>query len=286
LAKILTLVGIHPLISLILISNLALLVALVIFLEEVKDYLGKAFMLPTSLVLLTFPGAFFFYAPFPMSLTLLLVLFSFRLVRRERLLAASAAGFLSGLAHSTVIPLTILLFITAYSNWKKTGEKLRWSSLLVPLAPLAGVGFFVAWRAWEGFPPLSKVLGDLWGSSLFNPMAALGQLVLSIVAGNPLSILKVFIIVIGTAAILWLLVRKQYSLGIYQSGLLLYLVSFTVPDHPLGSFIRYFLLSFPVFMALGIWLKPRRWLTLLGIIVLGVVNLLLCSLYLSWFFVA
>lgn len=152
--------------------------------------------------------------------------------------------------------------------------------------PFAGVALFVAWRMNRGFPPLAEMLGSSWGSSLFNPLAALSQLAISIGMGNFMSILKVVIIGIGLAAIFWLFRRKQIALSIYQAGLLIYLVSFTVPNHPLGSFIRYFLLSFPVFMALGVWLQSKRWLGTLSFSFLAAVNLLLCSFYLAWIFVA
>ena len=116
LAKFFTLFGLPPLMALILVSNLALLAALVVFLEEVKDIFGKSTMIPAGLALLTFPGAFFFYAPFPMSLALLLVLLSARFARQNHWLAACLTGLLSGLAHSTVIPLSILLFTYVYSR--------------------------------------------------------------------------------------------------------------------------------------------------------------------------
>jgi hypothetical protein len=286
LAKFFTLFGLHPLVALILVSNLALLVALVVFLEEVRDIFGKPNMVPAGLVLLTFPGAFFFYAPFPMSLALLLVLLSVRFARQHHWLAACLTGLLSGLGHSTVIPLSILLFANVYSDWKQSSGKLRWLSLLVPITPLVGVALFIVWRIRQGFPSLPELLGSSWGSSLLNPMAALGQLAQSIATGNGMSILKATIILVGLVVIFWLFHRKQFTLGIYQTGLLLYLVSFTVPDHPLGSFIRYFLLSFPVFLALGVWLRSRKWLSVFSYTTLGTINILLCGLYISWYFVA
>lgn len=286
LAKVFTLVGLHPLVSLILVSNLAGLAALVIFLEEVKELFGARFMLPSGLTLLTFPGAFFFYAPFPMSLALLLVLLSFRYARRGQWVGAAFAGLLSGLTHSTVIPLSLLLFFCVLSNWKQSNRKLRWPAWLVPAAPTAGVALFLAWRIRQGFPPLPELLGSSWGSSLLNPVTALGQLAQSVASGNGMSILKVAIIFFGIAATIWLFRQKRFALGIYQGGLLLYLVSFTVPDHPLGSFIRYFLLSFPAFMAMGVWMRSRKWLSLPIFTALGSINLILCGLYLAWYFVA
>jgi hypothetical protein len=259
LANLFTFIGLHPLVALILVSNLALL---------------------------TFPGSFFFFAPFPMSLALLLVLLSARFARQRLWMAACLTGLLSGLAHSTVIPLSILLFANVYSDWKQSSGKLRWFFLLVPITPLAGVALFIAWRIRQGFPSLPELLGSSWGSSLLNPIAALGQLAQSIATGNGMSILKGVTILVGFLVIFWLFHRKRYTLGIYQTGLLLYLVSFTVPNHPLGSFIRYFLLSFPVFMVLGVWLKRRKWLGWLTFTTLGTINLLLCGLYIAWYFVA
>lgn len=98
--------------------------------------------------------------------------------------------------------------------------------------------------------------------------------------------MKFLIILLAVAAITWLFRHKQPELAIYQAGLLLYLVSFTVPDHPMGSFIRYFLMSFPVFAVLGAWLKTRRWWSGAVFFTLAASNLVLCTLYLAWFFVA
>lgn len=286
LAKFPVLLGVHPLISLILVSNLGFLAAVIIFIEEVQELFGAQFMIPAGLALITFPGSFFFYAPFPMSLALLLVLLSFRFARQQKWLWASLAGLLSGLTHSTVLPLSIILLIHVLTGWRNHTSKWKWLPLLTPAMPFAGVALFVAWRMNRGFPPLAEMLGSSWGSSLFNPLAALSQLAISIGMGNFMSILKVVIIGIGLAAIFWLFRRKQIALSIYQAGLLIYLVSFTVPNHPLGSFIRYFLLSFPVFMALGVWLQSKRWLGTLSFSFLAAVNLLLCSFYLAWIFVA
>ena len=201
-------------------------------------------------------------------------------------MAAAVTGLLSGLTHSTVLPFCILLLVLVVSDLVKSKKKGRWFTLLIPVMPLLGVILFLAWRTDQGFPSIPALLGSSWGSQMFNPIPALGQLAASIVLGNPLSILKFILILLGIGGTVWLFRQKKWDLAIYQAGLLLYLVSFTVPDHPLGSFIRYFLLSFPVFMALGFWLQSRRWWSALAFFSLAAVNLILCSMYLSWVFVA
>ncbi len=286
LAKLCTMIGFHPLIALILISNLALLGALKIFLEEVSEYFDESIMLPAGLALLVFPGAFFFYAPYPMSLALLLVLLSVRFTRKNKWLAASLTGFLSGLTHSTVIPLSLLLLLFGLTDLPKTNGKLRWISLLTSAMPLAGVVTFLAWRIHQGFPSMANMLDASWGSTLLNPLKAIEQLGQSIMMGNWMSLLKTGIILIGLFSVFWLFRQRKITLAIYQTGLLLYLISFTVPDHPLGSFIRYFLLSFPVYMTLGAWMKQKTKLRVLVFSGMGILNLFLCSLFMCWYFVA
>lgn len=286
LAKFFTFFGIHPLIALLLVSNLAFLAALVIFLEEVKDQFGASTMLISGLVALAFPGTFFFYAPFPMSLALLLVLLSYRLARQGKWLASAIPALLSGLTHPTVIPFSIVLLFLAYTGWHKSGQKKELWKLVVPAMPLLGVGIFLAWRMVQGFSAYPNMLASSWGSQIFNPGNALAHLLGSVATGNPLSILKLVIILIAIGAIIWLFHQRRFDLGVYQTALLLYLVSLTVPDHPLGSFIRYFLLGFPIFMTLGFWFRQKRWLGAISIASFAIINLLLCSMYLAWVFVA
>ena len=286
LARPLAFLGIHPLVALILVGNLALLAALVVFLAEVRDLFGSRYMLPAGLALLVFPGAFFFYAPFPMSLALLLVLLSYRFARRGKWVAAAVTGLLSGLTHPSILPLAILLAVCVIGWLRKAKSRYAWLNLAVPFMPFAGVALFLAWREAVGLIPYVDILKNYWKTSVFNPLASFLQLFQSITSGNPLSILKVLIIVLAAVVVIWLIRQRRVELAIYQAGLLLYLVSFTVPDHPMGSFIRYFLLSFPVFMALGVWLQSRRWWSGLAFFSLAAVNLIFCSMYLSWVFVA
>ncbi len=201
-------------------------------------------------------------------------------------MAAAVTGLLSGLTHPSILPLAILLAVCVIGWLRKAKSRYAWLNLAVPLMPFAGVALFLAWREAVGLIPYVDILKNYWKTSVFNSLASFFQLFQSITSGNPLSILKALIIVLAVVVVIWLIRQRQVELAIYQAGLLLYLVSFTVPDHPMGSFIRYFLLSFPVFMALGVWLYSRRWWSALAFFSLAAVNLILCSMYLSWVFVA
>lgn len=169
LAKPFTWLGIHPLAALILVSNLAFLAAVVVFLEEIRDLFGRPYMLPAGLALVVFPGAFFFYAPFPMSLALLLILLSFRFARQRKWIGASITGLLSGLTHPSILPLSLLLAVCVIGWMRKAKSKLGWLNLVVLLMPFAGIALFLAWRERSGLIPYVEILHNYWKTSVLIP---------------------------------------------------------------------------------------------------------------------
>ena len=97
LAKPLYWLGVHPAIALTIISNLALLPALWLYLEEAEHLLGKDHLLAAGLSLLFFPTSFYFYAPYPHSLALLMVLSAWKLAQKRKWLACATVGLLLGI---------------------------------------------------------------------------------------------------------------------------------------------------------------------------------------------
>ena len=76
-----------------------------------------------------------------------------------------------------------------------------------------------------------------------------------------------------------------FSLNAYAFLLLLPAASFGTPDLPLMGLPRYLLAAFPLFIVLGVLLKNLRYLG--GWLILsGAASLILCSLFVSWRFVA
>ncbi len=286
LAKPLFLIGGNPLIALLFISNLAFLPAIVLFLEEVRTLLGPEKLLSAGTILMVFPGAFFFFAPFPQSLAFLLIMLTWRFTRQQKWFGAAIAGLLCGLTHPTVIPLVILLFGSVVSWMKKSIGRLRWIVLSVPAMPLAGFALFLAWRERQGFLPYIEYQSQVWGMSVFNPWAGIKQLFQSMMDGNLISDIKFFLLIVGIFSLIWLFKNRYFILGFYQASLIGFLISFTMPIHPFGSFIRYNLISFPTFFALAALLSKNRWLYAISSLGMGIVNIFLSILYLSWYFVA
>jgi hypothetical protein len=278
--------GIHPNIALILSSNLAFLFGLYFYLKESAELFGTDFQKYAGLALILFPGAFYFYTPYPQSYTFLFIILTWRLARQRMWLAASVTGLLSGLTHSTSIPLAILLMILILFGWRKSQDKLKWVQLAIPMMPIMGVAVFVAWRIHMRFLPMTELLSTYWHSNIFNPFLGVSQLIDFALAGNVLSILKIVIIIFSLCTMLWLFQQHYYILGFYQIFMVGYLISFTTLEEPLGSFIRYFMMSFPAFMVLGVWMKNKKIFFRLTLVGCTLINLLLCGLYLSWVFVA
>lgn len=286
LANLLIKLHVHPIISLIIISNLASFLALAIFLMEVEHMMGREKMVPAGLVLMLFPGAFFFLAPYPTSLALLLILLTWRFARENKWLLAALTGLLSGLTHPTVIPLAFLIFLLVIKRIKNSTGLLRWVILAVPFMPLAGVSVFLAWRENQGFLPYIQLLQTYWGTQVFNPSIGFRELLDYVFSGNLLAILKLIVLILVIASIFWIFRNRYFIFGFYQVGLLFYLISVTLPGDPLGSIIRYSLMSFPTYIALGAWMRnhPKAFIpTLLNLCLL---NLFLCGLFLNWVYVS
>ena len=287
LARPLTALGLHAIPALITVSSLALLPALALFLQEVERLLGAQAMLPAGLGLMLFPTAFYFYAPYPQSLALLLILLAWRLARSRRWLGCALAGLLAGLAHSTVAPLVILLLVEAVGWLRSTRARLGWAALAVPFMPLAGVALFLAWRIGQGFPAYGDMQRTFFGTTFIGPWQGLLEVGRLWQNGNYRTLLATLLcLALAVLATAWALRARRFALAAYLGALVLLLLSVTMPDAPLASFNRYLLLGFPLFLALGDWMtrSPRLKLGLLA--VFGVFYAVLCAYYLSWVWVA
>jgi len=286
LAKPLTWLGMHPAIALTLISNLALLLALGLYLEEAEHLLGKDHMLAAGLALLFFPTSFFFYAPYPHSLALLMVLGAWKLAVKRKWLACAVVGLLLGLTHSSVIPLVVVLMVLVIRDLRQSPSKFGWVKLAVPAMPLAGVVLFLAWRISQGFPSFGEVQYQFWQTEFLGPVKVLLQFMHQMFNGRQLAYFALPILIVSLLATIWAFRRKFYLQAIYLSALILFLGSVTMPNVPLGSFNRLILIGFPIFLALASWMKQSPWAYRVILALSGVLYFIMCFAYLSWLWVA
>lgn len=286
LAKPLTWLGIHPAVALVTISNLALLPALALYLQEAERLLGRDHLLAAGLALLLFPTSFFLYAPYPHSLALLLVLVTWKLARSQKWLACAFAGLLLGLTHSSVIPLVVVLAILVLREMRSNRQRLGWARLAVPFMPLAGVSLFLSWRIFRNFPPFGAVQYEFWQTEFLGPLEVLRQFFRQMFTGRELAYFAIPILLVSILAVIWAFRRKFTLEGVYLLTMVLFLASITMPNVPLGSYNRLVLIGFPIFLALAAWMKKNRWMYRGLLVISSVLYGIMCFAYLSWLWVA
>lgn len=229
-----------------------------------------------------FPSAFFLLAAYPQSLLLLLALATALAARRGRWGWAFLAGLLAGLTHSTALALPLL--VAALAGWPP--ERKAWKGYLAATGPMWGVLGFVLWRDWQGYPPLTDLLGGVWGR---QPMLIwlLGSGSSDFIGWsiwltrNWSSLLALGL---ALAALVWGWRRLNRAEWLYLCGLTVFLVMGGTRFEPLSGLARYMLAGFPLWLAVGAWLdrKPVR-LTWTAIGVGG--QMLLSALFFLWGFV-
>lgn len=277
------LTGIDPLVALILIANLAFLFALVLLYQITCKHYSENAARGAVVAAAMFPTAFFFYAPYPQSLALLLTLLAWWGAYHRRWLLALLAGIAAGLAHSTVVPLALMLAFEAVRAVRTGTQKRRWIALLVPFAPLMGVALFLAWRESRQFVPIDMVMAVLWGRISVWPWQSFLDIPKMFIYGwvKGSGWTNLLLLALAIAALVWGWRRLLPAHWLYQFVLLLFLLSTEIRTGPLVSFGRYMLVMFPIFILIGQWAttKNRR---LASLTVGMVLQLFLSGLFFLW----
>lgn len=132
--------GLESFESALLVTYIALLFALPLFLEESRLRLGEARRLDGLPFLFLYPVAFFLAAVYTESLYLLLVLLAFREVRKDRAWTAVLLGLLAGLTRAPAAAVGPALGLAWLLS--RSGSR-RWWAVPVALAPVVGVAAWI-----------------------------------------------------------------------------------------------------------------------------------------------
>jgi Gpi18-like mannosyltransferase len=275
-----TISGLTPADALLLVSNVAGLLAIVLLFKLVREEFGDQLALATTALLSFFPASVLLSAGYTEPLALLLIVSFFLVLKRKYYLSAA---LLAGLAASTRSTGVVLLPVLLWEMWANR-DQAKFLLALVPCVLLAtsGIWLFMIYL-WSAFgTPFAFSDGQVafhQGTTLTERLIAALKLEpftrMMLNDWNPwgqaswFTLLFIALIVLG-----WSRLRASWTLFAMAVLLLPYL---TLSGGPAGfvSMSRFNLVSFPLFVTLaGIGLRAK-WL------LAGVMGLLGASLFMN-----
>ncbi|MGA8761289.1 MAG: hypothetical protein WB562_00215 [Candidatus Sulfotelmatobacter sp.] len=221
------------------------------------------------------PASFIFFAGYPESLLLALIVWSLCMGRGDHWLAAGALGVAAALTKAVGVVVAVPLLIIAVRNRKTMALP---AALLVPL----GSAGFLGYLRWTGHGALSSAYREYWRSSPGLPWTTLWTSVTTLLH-TPDLILTLNLIFLILVCALAMLSRLRIEYLLYSAAaIVLLLCKETTP--PLQSMIRYLLIIFPAFVGLARLLQRPSLRTRFGMVcaALFVVNIGLLWLFLGW----
>jgi hypothetical protein len=245
-----------------LVSNLALLAALVLLFKLTCEQYGERFARRTVLYLCLFPTAFFLFAPFSESLFLAFVVGSLYAARHQRWVLAGVLGAGAALTRSIGLALCAVLLVQALSTWRGSAPRRRLLAVAACGIPALGTASYLLY--WQltgpGWSTPFNAQGS-WDRHLVAPWetlrsaADLGSRVGSYPAGY-LTLDLVLVAIAGALAV-WVTVRARPAYAVYVWLSLLSPLLFVFDGRPLMSVPRFLLPVFPLFWALARF--SERW---------------------------
>jgi hypothetical protein len=204
--------------------------------------LDRATSFRAVVIWLALPGAFTFFAGYPDSLMVALMVWSIYFARSGRWRWAGSLGFLAALTKALGCFVTLPLI---WIGWQRR----EWRSVAGAFACLAGVGTFQIWLGANHFPPVTAVYRSYWRTSTVAPWVTIRDVLWSLTHGIDLLLTLNCIVLAGIAAASFSRrVRVEYQI-FAVAAIGLFLAKHT--DPLLQSTMRYSLSLFPAFPAIA-----------------------------------
>lgn len=265
IAKALTIFpGIDGWLALLVVANVAAVLSVLLLFKYVRQDYGDEVAFSTIAFLSFFPTSLFLSAGYTESLTLLLILSFFLLLKREKYVLAAACAGLASATRSTGL---VLLPVIIWELWRQfAGDHRRFFSyaLLCSVLATSGLCLYMAYL-WSAF--------DSPFVFIYNHSAAWQNAGLSHKFISALLLKGFFPLRFGQEAsdvsffllfLTLLLVHRKWlpsSLFLFGLGVLM-LPYLTITGGPLKftAMTRFILLAFPVFIVIAKLCKDRLWL--------------------------
>lgn len=285
--------SIHENNAVLLVSNLSILVAIPLLYKLVKDEYGHDVALYVVALLSFFPTSLFFSAGYAESLTLLLIVSFFLLLRREQFLLAS---IFAGLALATRLATVVLLLPLAWEIWRSyAADRKRLLLTAVPSIILATSGLWIymiyltvkfheplafahALGGWQGGTSIRQNLPAALMLRPFLALKAIWQIGPYANYVDP----WIFLIFLFLIVAFWKRLRTSHALYGVAALLFPYL---TRSGGPLAfeSFGRYMPLVFPAFIVLGQLSLKRAWLGLSLVGIFAAMLFMYMAMFSQWY---
>ncbi|HLY64914.1 MAG TPA: hypothetical protein VKU60_05215 [Chloroflexota bacterium] len=266
------LTGGSSLIAGLVVANLASLLGLFVLFKFLTELCGRALAENTLLLYLAFPTAFFFSLIYSESVFMLLVASFFLLLFRNRPGWAAVPAALAPLARPEgvllLVPFGVWYLVHTQGDWAARSRQLLSPRILPALAPLAGLGVYLAYmrlttgNALEMLDAMRQYVSAHSLAYWLHPSElaqALGEWPLAL-HGFTNSVIDRLIFL----AFLLLLVPMFRRLPAPLAWYALVVGILNVASGTFMSYSRYVLLAFPVFLTAAILLQrpTLRWLRL------------------------
>ncbi len=256
------LTGGHWLLAAYLVSNLALLAALVLLYRLTALEFSDSMARKAVLYLCAFPTGFFLFAPYSESLFLALAIGALYTARTRRWGLAIPLAFLAALSRSPGVLLALPLAVEALLQARTLAGRARWTVLGQGAA--AGTAAGAGLLAYLGFWQLK--IGDWrhpidlqktgWGKENAWPWETLWagwKVAVQFPGANPGAYFLVDFAVVALvlAAGVWVALRTRWTYGVYVWSSAAFPLFLMWPGRPLLSLPRIYLVIFPTVWALA-----------------------------------
>jgi Gpi18-like mannosyltransferase len=274
--------------SMLLVANLAAVVAVLLLFKLVRERFDDRTALATVAIISFFPSSIFLSAGYTESLALLLMVSFFLAVARERFLAAAV---LAGLAFATRSAGIVLFPVLLWELWRCRPPK-RFLIEAVPLSIIATSGLWL-YMIYLGFA-FHHPMAFAEGQAAFHENTTLSTRLLSALTLEPFG--KINLADISPAGFdqwctlifIGLIVGSWFA-GISRgmtlfAALLLVLPYLTLCGGPAGftSMARFNIVSFPLFVVMAILTGRRNWATPAIAGIFGSLLLMYAALFAQW----
>jgi hypothetical protein len=238
--------------------------------------LSETGRLRVLLLVCVWPTSFVLFAVYAESLTIALVLWAVIFGREARWEAATACGLLAGLARPSGVLVFIPLAVLALRS-----RQVR--SLVVALTPLGLLSYW-RWLRWTGRLSVVEAYRLHQGMTMVPPWKGLAEAVHLIVTNHDgLLAIKLGLVILVAIICLRRDVRTRLRIEDRAFALAVILQMLMYTGRPLLGAMRYALLLYPAFLAMGSY--AERWngkqLTFY-LSALGFLNLVWMWAFLSW----